>query len=96
MITSKTIHTVSQVVLQNVKTDKQVMHKPKSDVGFVSRIEMPLSIGLSLAVHNKVRSKRLVNFLSDLNLGTSYSNVLNIEKRIESGVVDRMKSTGGY
>ena len=95
IVMSKTVHIVSQVILQNVKTDKQVTHKPISDAGFVSRIETPISIGLSLSVHNKVHSKRLVNFLSDLNLGTSYSNVLNIEKRIES-VVDRMKPTGGY
>ena len=91
-----TVSIVSQVLVQNVKSVKQVRHTPKSGVGFVSHTETPLNIGLALSVHNKVRSKQLVNFLSDLHLGTSYSSVLNIENRVECGVVERMKSTGGY
>ena len=78
-----TVSIVTQVLVQNVKIAKQVRHKPKSDVGFVSHTETPLNICLALSVHNKVRSKQLVNFLSDLHLGTSYSSVLNIEKRVE-------------
>ena len=34
--------------------------------------------------------------MSDLHIGTSYKGVLDLEKRIECAVVDRMSETGGY
>lgn len=91
-----TTSVVSQVLAQNVKSDKQVGYTPKTDVSFRSHRQTPLSVGLALTIHNKLRSKVLVNCLSELNLGTNYDGVINLEKRIECGVVDRMRSSGGY
>jgi len=93
---NKTISIVSQILVQNVRTNRQVKHKPKSDVGFVTNIHTPLSVGLALCVHNKVRSKELVNHLSDLHIGTSYKGLIELEKRVECAVVERMSATGGY
>ena len=57
--------------------------KPKKDIGFVQRAETPVYIGLPLTLHKTVRDKGLVNLLSNLYLGSSYSNVLNLHKRVE-------------
>ncbi len=91
-----TISVVSQVLAQNVKSDRQIMYAPKTDAGFSTHTQTPLSIGLGLSIHNKIRSKVLVNCLSKLNLGTTYEGVINLEKRIECGVVERMRASGGY
>lgn len=91
-----TVDIVCQVLVQNVKSDKQIRYQPKSDVGFVQYVETPLSLGLPLNIHQRVRDKKLVNFVSDLYLGTAYPGLLNFEKRIESAVVSRMNTSGGY
>ena len=41
------------------------------------------------------RSKKLVNFLSDLNLGTIYQKAIDIEKDIVQAVVQREKANNG-
>lgn len=92
----QTVDVLCQIILQNVKTDRQVKYKPKSDTGFVKRAQTPVSIGLPLAVHQKVRNKSLVNFIADLYLGSSYESLLNLQERVACGVVERMKETGGY
>ena len=71
-------------------------HKPKSDTGFRQRSETPVSIGLPLSLHCRVRYKRLVNLISDMYLGSSYDSLLDFQKRVVGGVIDRMKETGGY
>jgi len=91
-----TVDVLSQVVLQNVKSSRQVRHKPKGDTGFRQRSETPVSIGLPLTLHTKVRDKRLVNMISDMCLGSSYESLLHLQQRVACGVIDRMKETGGY
>ena len=61
---------VSQFLIQNTRSDRQVKHKPKKDSGFKHYIQTPLSTGLPLAIHSKVRDKMLVNNLSDLYIGS--------------------------
>ena len=86
--TIKSVNIVSQPIMLHFKTDRQMSYQPKEDVGFRSRTETPLGVGLALTVHKKTRSKELVN--------TTYTNVVNIEKHIACGVVERMKITGGF
>ena len=93
---TKSIIVVSQQIIQNFKTDRQVTYQPQSNIGFRNRVETPLSVGLALTVHKKTRSKDLVNILSQLQIGSSYNNVVNIEKRIACAVAERMKKTGGF
>ena len=93
---TKSVDLVSQQTLQNFKTDRQTTYQPQSDTGFRSHIETPLSVGLALTIYKKTRSKDLVNVLSQLQIGSSYKNVINIEKRIACRVAERMKTTGGF
>ena len=41
------------------------------------------------------RSKKLVNFFSDLNLGTNYQKVIGIKKDIVQVVIERKKANNG-
>ena len=84
---------------------KLVVHKQhlqRAESRFKKRSLLPGSvtplafIGVSLTLHNKTRSKALAETFSQLGLGTSYTNVLNIEKRIACGVANRMDETGGF
>jgi hypothetical protein len=92
----KCVEVGCQFIVQNTHTDRQVKHKPKYDTGFVHHVETPLSIGLPLTIHQRVRDKNLVRVLSSVYLGTGYEHVLNITKHIEHAVVLRMTDTGGY
>ena len=91
----KTVDVVCQLLIQNTHTDRQVKLKTKGNRGFRRKTETPLSIGLPLTIHARVRDKSLVTALSSVFLDTGYANVLNIEKRIEHGVLLRMQNTPG-
>ena len=70
----KSAELISQQILSNLKTDRQVKYKSKSDSsGKTVKKDTPMSVGLALAVHKKTRSKNLVNMLSGLQLGTNYT-----------------------
>ena len=93
----KTVDVACQFLMQNTRTDRQVKHKPKKDAGFRYRgVETPLSIGLPLAIHSRVRDKILVNNLTTTCIGSDYRHILDIEKRVEHAVLLRMQETGGF
>ena len=85
-----------QLLIQNSRTDRQVKHKPKKDDVFLQTLQTPLSVGLPLAVHARVRDRNLVNNLSDVYVGSDYRKIIDIEKRVEQAVLGRMIETGGY
>ncbi len=43
-----------------------------------------------------MRDKNLVNNLSEVYIGSDYRRSLNLEKRVERAVLQRMKDTGGF
>ena len=92
----KTVDVACQFLVQNTRSDRQVKHQPKKDDGFRQTVQTPLSIGLPLAIHSSVRSKDLVNNLTDVYIGSDYQRILDLEKRVEQGVLLRMKETGGF
>ena len=81
-------------MIQNSRTDRQVKHKPKKDDAFLQTLQTPLSVGLPLAVHSRVRDRNLVNNLSDVYIGSDYRKIVDIEKRVEQAVLHRMAETG--
>ena len=84
-----TVDVLSQIILQNVKTDRQVRYKQKGDTGFRVNYKTPVSIGLPLSSHG-VRDKQVVNLISDMYLGSNYKSIMNLQQRIACGVIDRM------
>lgn len=56
---------------------------------------MPRQVAVGLAVHEAVRSKRIVNTLNAFGMSRKYNKLLRIESKIENTVMDRMQTSGG-
>ena len=91
----KTVDVACQFPVQNTRSDRQVNHQPKKNDLFKHTVQTLLSIGLPLAIHSRVRDKNLVNFLSEVYTGSDYRRIIDLEKRVEQAVLQRMKETGG-
>ena len=62
-----------------------------------SKIETPLNIRLGLHVYHITRSKELINFLSDLNVGVNYHKTTNIKKSIvDAALAKRTENNGVF
>ena len=92
----KTVDVACQFLIQNMRTDRQVKHQPKKYDGFQQTAQTPLFLGLPLTIHSRVRDKNLVGNLSQVYIGSDYQKILDLEKRVEQGVLQRMKETGGF
>ena len=93
---NKMVDVACQFVVQNTRTDCQVKHQPKANKGFKRTVKMPLSVGLPLVIHSRVRNKNLVNTITDVYIRTDYKLVLDIEKHTEQSVLQRIVETGGF
>ena len=61
----RSISVATQLILQSTKTKRQVRYIPTSDnTEMSSVIETPLNVGLGMFVHQKTRSKELVETLA--------------------------------
>ena len=77
------IKKTTQFVSQNIKTSRQSQyHIETSSKTFYSKIETPLNVELRLYVYHITRSKKLINVLSDLNVGVSYHKITYIKNSI--------------
>ena len=90
------IEVTTEVVSQNMKSNRQTQYHQQNPESFLyNKIETPLNIGLGLYMYHVSRRKKLVNFLSDLNLGANYQKVIDIKKDIVQAVVERKKANNG-
>ena len=79
----KLMHTTAQFVSQNIKTSRQTNYRlERTTTNIYSKIETPLNVGLGLYIYHVTRSKKLINFLSDLNISISYKKVTGIKKTL--------------
>ena len=92
----KTVEFACQFLVQNTWSDRQVNHQPKKNDLFQHTVQTPLSIGLLLAIHSRVRDKNLVNNLSEVYIGSDYRRIFDLENRVEQAVLQQMKETGGF
>ena len=92
----KMVDVLIQIMLSNVKTDRQRRYTPKTDRGFRKTVQTPLSLGLSMYIHRKARSKIFIDDVADMSIGAPYNVTINTEKLIESAITGRMKISGGY
>jgi hypothetical protein len=90
----KNVDVVCQLIVQSSRSQRQI--KLKTSHVFKKTVETPLSIGLPLAIHSRVRDENLVSMLSTVYIGSDYKHILNLQKRVEFAVQQRMLSTGGY
>ena len=54
-----------------------------------------MNVGVGLYVYHSARSKKLVNFLSDLNVSISYDKVIDIKKDIAANIMEKSKEVDG-
>ena len=92
----KTVDVACQFLVQNTRSDRQVNHQPNKNDQFQHIVRTPLSTGLPLAIHSRVRDKNLVNNLSEVYIGSDYRRILDLEKRVEQAFLQRMKETVGF
>ena len=82
------LNSTTQYVSQNIKTTRQrKYHIEKGGGSLYSKIETPLNVGLGLYFYHVTRSKKLINFLSDLNIGINYQRATSIKKGIAQAVL---------
>ena len=74
-------------------SDRQCKNK-KSEKLKSSR-EMPQQLAVGLAVHQAVRSKKIVNILNGFGMSCEYNKLVRIESQIENIVLERMQANGG-
>ena len=91
-----TLDVSCQFLLQNLRTDRQTKHQSKNDLGFRCMIETPLNIGLPLSIHTNSRDKSTIDRLNKLGIGKNYQQIIDIEKRTEIAVLERMKESGNF
>ena len=78
----KTTNAACQFHVQNTRSNRQVQYQANKRK-FEQKVQTPISIGLPLAIHSRVRNKYLVNNLSELYIGCDYQKILDIEKCLE-------------
>ena len=83
---------VCQSVCRNSKTDRQVNLKSQSV--FKQTVQTPVSIGAPMCVHTRFRDYHLVHNLSEKYIGVEYKKHLDLVKRVEYAVIDRINNTG--
>ena len=57
--------------------------------------ELPLQVGVGLALHRQTRSAKLVNFCSQIGISINYDRVIRIENHIAETVIGHMEITDG-
>ena len=83
----------TQVVMQCVKSKKQISYDSSHEMS--STIETPLNVGIGLYIHQRTRSKELIDTFSNLNLSIKYDKVLSIKNDVANAVVEKMESNNG-
>ena len=86
----KTVDVACKFIIQNTRSDRQVNHQPKKNDLFQHTVQTPLSIGLPHAIHSRVRDKNLANNFSEVYIVSDYRRILDLEKRVEPAVLQRM------
>ena len=95
---NKNVELVVQMIMQNSVSDRQANYMPTDDQtarGTYSKIETPLSVGLGIYIHKQTRSKKLVDFLCDLNLSVSANKLYCIQQDIATAIHEDIKTNDG-
>ena len=71
---------ITQLVVQNVRIPKQTNYQANNEgASTYNTTETPLNFGVGLYLYHSARSKKLVRFLSDLNVSISYDKIIDIK-----------------
>ena len=73
--------------------DRQINYKQQNRS--YNKIETPLSTGISMFIYHNTRSKKLINFISDLNIEVNNEKVISIKKAIASSIQHQRNKRNG-
>ena len=81
----------------NLKPPRQMSYKSKSNLRvFTTNVQTPLSLGLALYNHSLFRSKVQLETLSNINICSSYKQIMQLRCVLAAAILDRVKDTGGF
>ena len=90
------ISTVTQTIVQSVKSKRQVQYQPISqNTEMHSKKETPLNVGIGLYLHQVTRSKKLLDMMSGLNLSINYDKVQSIKTAVANTVMEKKQQRNG-
>ena len=82
--------------MQSVKTPRQASYEStNANCNTYQRIETPLSVGVGMYLYHAARSKKLIKFFSDLNIGINYDKVIGIKQDISNSIIEKCKENNG-
>ena len=84
---------LAQSTISMCLTERQLKNR-KSQAINTTR-EMPQQLAVSLAIHQAIRSKEIVNLLHGFGMAVEYNCLLRVESQIEKTVLQRMEKEGG-
>ena len=89
---SKSFAIISQSIIQEYKTRRQVVYQPSSgEAVFRQMAESPYAVGLSLYMYHNFRSQSAVSILSRCGAGVSYDRVTGICNSIACAISQNIK-----
>lgn len=88
---------LTQQIMCEVKTDRQVKHEPRSDTEdkpFRHQREYPLQVGI--LEHQQMRSRSITDILHKLGVSVDYARILRIEIQLAQAVLSHSNGHGTY
>jgi hypothetical protein len=98
-VLQKSCTVISQTMMQEFKSRRQMAHKPKSESAaslFRRRLESPFAVGLSLWMYHNLRSQKAITVLSNMCTGISYSRVTHVCSQIANAVLENINANGVF
>ena len=76
--------------MRSTKNRKQVTQNTESP--YKDTVETPFVVGLGILVHKETRNKKMILYLSDLELSISYKKLMKIENGLGNMIVEKTES----
>lgn len=84
---------LAQSTVSMCLTERQIKYEKSKTVRLAA--EMPQQLAVSVAVHQVVRSKKLICMLHGFGISVDYNRILRVEAQIEASVLKRMAQNDG-
>ena len=87
---------VITLIMQSVKTPRQTLYESTNANCYTyQRTETLLIVDVGLYWYHATRSKKLINFFSDLNIDIIYDKVTAINKDVSNIIIEKCKEING-
>ena len=84
------------LIMQSVKTPRQASYEStNANCNTYQRTETLLIVDVGLYWYHATRSKKLINFFSDLNIDIIYDKVTAINKDVSNIIIEKCKEING-